>query len=75
MTSERADENSVLASSQYFEKYILPDWMRRNPAAALVLVEQVRSDPEAEQEVQRHLKKMSEAKLRKAKKARAEQWR
>lgn len=57
MKKKVQDVEGFLLHSLYFRKYILPDWMSRNPEAARALILQVRGDPEAEKEVQYHLDK------------------
>lgn len=52
------DVEGFLVHSAYFRKYILPDWLDRNPEAARALVLQVRGDPKAEEDVQYHLERV-----------------
>lgn len=55
---KHVDIEGFLLRSLYFRKYILPDWMDRNPEAARALILQVRGDPESEADVQYHLEKV-----------------
>lgn len=62
MSKTHQDIEGVLVNSEYFVKFILPAWMRRNPDAARALALQVRGDPESEKDVQYHIKRLSNGK-------------
>ena len=49
------DVENFLLHSEYFRRYILPDWIRRNPEKALALILQIRGDEKSEAEIQYHL--------------------
>lgn len=58
------DVEAFLLHSDYFHRYILADWVRRNPGPAKDLIRLVRTDPVSEHEVQYHLTKVAEKKNR-----------
>jgi len=63
-TKKVQDVEAFLLRSDYFHRYILSDWVRRNPGPAKELIRLVRTDPVAEKEVQYHLTKVAEKKNR-----------
>lgn len=57
-TKKHQNVEAFLRNSDYFRRYILTDWMRRNPQAAEEMIRKVREDSVAEEEIQYHLKKV-----------------
>lgn len=53
------DVEGLLIRSEYFWRYTLRDWVRRNPDAAKGLIRIIRADPESEADVQYHLERVA----------------
>jgi hypothetical protein len=52
------DIESFLLHSEYFKRYIFPDWLRRNPTEGKFLIRKIREDEESEKEVQYHIERV-----------------